>query len=138
MCMVDKGHLRAAQNKCMYRNYINTIIGKTQTSNCSLSGSRTINHMNKCSKLAQEYDKIHDRVGMRKHYELCKLFGFYHAVKLYMGQGETVLENRKCQILLYLCNTLHMLSSTYHMKKIEGQEIWSSYHEQIQKKFIRL
>ena len=72
-----------------------------QNSKCRLCGDRneTINHISKCSKLAQEYKTKHDWMGKVIHWDMCKKFQFDHTNKWYMHNPASVLENDTHKLL---------------------------------------
>ena len=87
--------LIASQNNAIKTNHIKARIDKTQqNSKCRLCCNRdkTINHISKCSKLAQ-YKARHDWMGKVIHWEICKKFKFDHTNKWYMYNTAAVMEN---------------------------------------------
>ena len=93
----------AAQNNAIRTNHIKTRIDKTQqNSKCRLcgDGGETINHISKCSKLAQrEYKRRRNWVGKVIHREMCKKFKFGHTNKWFMHNSVPVLENYTNKLL---------------------------------------
>ena len=56
--------------------------------------------ISECSKLAEkEYKARHDWVGKVIHREMCKKFKFDHAIKWYMHNPASVLENDTHKLL---------------------------------------
>ena len=53
-----------------------------------------------CSRLAQKkYNRRHDMVGKRVHWEVCRKFGVHVSKNWYEHEPEAVIENNQCKIL---------------------------------------
>ena len=60
----------------------------------------TVNHISKCSQLAQKEYKIrHNSVWKYIHWELCKRLAYDQTTKWYIHKPESVLENGMHKIL---------------------------------------
>ena len=106
----------AAQNNAIRTNHIKARIDKTQqNSKCMLCVDRdeTINHISKCSKLAQkEYKTRHNWVGKVIHRAMCKKFKFDHTNKWYMYNSASVRENDTHKLLWdFDIQTDHLISA---------------------------
>ena len=108
--------LITAQNKAIRINFIKGRIDKTQqNSRCRLCVDRkeTINHISKCSKLAQKENITrHDWVGKVILKELCEKLKFNHTNKCYMHSLKFFLENEMHKVLLdFEIQTDHLISA---------------------------
>ena len=64
-------------------------------------GDETVNHiLSECNILAQrEYERRHDCVGRKIHWELCRKYGLAASERWYEHQPDTVAENDSCKLL---------------------------------------
>ena len=85
-------------------NVIKAKIDNTQEqSKCRMCGEKdeTVNHLiSECSKMAQrEYERRHDWVGRRVHWDVSKKYGIVVNDKWYQHEPGSVIENDKSKIL---------------------------------------
>ena len=94
----------AAQDQAIRTNLTQGKIDKSEEQTkcrmCSKADEEINYIVRECPKLAQkEYKRIHDWIGRRIHWKICRANGIHVKSRWYEHQTEAVIENDSCKLL---------------------------------------